>query len=428
MMNFSYYRRRLCTLLSLMLLAAVPAFGQVPQDVTYTGRLVNDQGSPLAGPVDLELRIFDADSAGNQLYSEQHLQVALDATGGFSVQLGLGTSSVGTFDAALFADVNRWLEVVSDSEVLTPRPIIASVPWTLVAQQANGIVPAPKTIEVDCDAGDVLQDAIDAAGPKAALQVAGTCNENISIHSWQTRLTIDGKGTGSIAPAGGGPAVTIFGREISINNFASISGGTRGIVLGQSASAKINNNVIDGAGAASTGIAIEENSVADIFGNTVQNHTNNGIVVTRGSSAEIGFCGAGQPNTISDNDGSGIAITHHSQATIRGNQILNNGAVGIGVADNSLADTASNNISGNIDGVDVRRVSTVLMGRQGSSNCIGNPNSTDGGNNNTAFGIQCAHLSAVEGQQGALDGANAAASLKDTNADCPDCCFTDLIP
>ena len=103
-----------------------------------------------------------------QLYSEQHLGVALDdATGGFSVQLGLGTSPVGTFDAALFADVDRWMEVVVDSEVLTPRPIIASVPWALVAQQANGIVPDPKTIVVDCDAGDVLQDAIDAAGPKS---------------------------------------------------------------------------------------------------------------------------------------------------------------------------------------------------------------------------------------------------------------------
>jgi parallel beta-helix repeat protein len=428
MMNFSYHRKRLCTLLSLMLLAAVPAFGQVPQDVTYTGRLVNGSGGPHAGPVDLELRVFDADTAGSQLYSEQHLQVALDATGGFSVQLGLGTSPVGTFDAALFADVNRWLEAVVESEVLTPRPIIASVPWTLVAQQANGIVPAPKTIVVDCDGGDVLQDAIDAAGPKATIQVAGTCTENINIHSWQTRLTIDGKSVGSIAPAGGGPAVTISGREISINNFASISGGGRGIVVSNTASAKINNNVIDGAGVATVGISVEGNSFADIFGNTVQNHTNNGIVVTDGSAAEIGFCGEGQPNTISDNDNSGIVVDATSQAFIRGNQILNNGDIGIAVANSSMADTGSNNISGNGDGVEVRRGSTLRMGRPGAaSGCIEDPNSTDG-NNNTLFGIECGSLSTVDGKQGTLDGVQGAASLKDTNADCPDCCFTNLAP
>ncbi len=89
-------------ILALTLLAA-PAFSQVPQDTTFTGRLVDDMGDPLAGPVDLELRIFDAETGGTQLYSEEHLSVPLDATGGFSVQLGLGTSPSGTFDADLFS-------------------------------------------------------------------------------------------------------------------------------------------------------------------------------------------------------------------------------------------------------------------------------------------------------------------------------------
>ncbi len=141
-------------ILALTLLAA-PAFAQVPQDMTYTGRLVG--GSvPLAGPVNLELRIFDAATGPTQLYSEQHLGVALDATGGFSVQLGLGTSPSGTFDVALFSDVDRWIEVVVDSEVLTPRQILGSVPWALVAQQANEIVPDPNAPRFeDCGDGTV---------------------------------------------------------------------------------------------------------------------------------------------------------------------------------------------------------------------------------------------------------------------------------
>jgi hypothetical protein len=139
-----------------LLLVAAPVFAQVPQDVTYTGRLVDDLGNPLAGPVDLELRVFDALTVGTQLYSEEHLGVGLDATGGFSVQLGLGTSPVGTFDAALFSDVDRYLEVVVGIEVLSPRQIIGSVPWALVAQQANEIVPDPNAPRFeDCGDGTV---------------------------------------------------------------------------------------------------------------------------------------------------------------------------------------------------------------------------------------------------------------------------------
>ena len=122
------------------ILWAVPALAQVPQDMTYTGRLVDGVGVPLAGPVNLELRVFDLAAGGTELYSEQHLGVVLDGTGGFSVQLGLGTSPSGTFDAALFAFGDRWLEVTVDGEVLTPRQIIGSVPWALIAQE---IVPDP---------------------------------------------------------------------------------------------------------------------------------------------------------------------------------------------------------------------------------------------------------------------------------------------
>ena len=83
------HARRLA-ILAVTLLAAT-ATAQVPQDMTYTGRLVDNLGDPLAGPVDLELRVFDAATGPSQLYGEEHLSVVLDATGGFSVQLGLGT-------------------------------------------------------------------------------------------------------------------------------------------------------------------------------------------------------------------------------------------------------------------------------------------------------------------------------------------------
>ena len=420
MMKFSCHRRQLCTLLSVMLLAAVPAFGQVPQDVTYTGRLVNDSGNPLAGPVDLELRVLDDATAGTQLYSEQHVGVALDATGGFSVQLGLGTDPSGTFDAALFAEVNRWLEVVVGADVLTPRQIIASVPWALIAQQANAIVREAQIIDVDCDGGDVLQDVIDRAGPETTINVQGTCTENITIHSWQHNLTIDGQSSSSIDAANDGqPVVRIRGREIIIKGFASggsISGGRNGIRI-EHASARIEGNVIEGNNL--VGISVGESAYSEIMGNTIQNNGSNGIGVSGSSSTEIGDCG-GQSNAILSNGGHGVAISQNSTAVVMGNQITDNADVGIFVVDGSMADTGSNVISGNIDGVDVRRGAVVRMGRQGLSGaCIENPNSTV--TNNTGYGIQCSSQSVVDGELGSLNGVAGATSLDES-------CFSDLAP
>jgi hypothetical protein len=142
--------------IALLMMAASPIAAQVPQDTTFTGRLVNDSGNPIAGPVDLELRVFDSETSGTQLFREEHLGVPIDSDGGFAVQLGLGTSPSGTFDAALFSDVNRWLEVLVGTEVLTPRQIIGSVPWALIAEQANAVVRDPNAPRFeDCGDGTV---------------------------------------------------------------------------------------------------------------------------------------------------------------------------------------------------------------------------------------------------------------------------------
>jgi hypothetical protein len=139
--------------LLLVALVAGAAQAQVPQDMTFRGRLVDGAGTPETGPVDLELRVFDAETLGTELYAESHMGVSLDATGAFALQLGLGAPLSGTFDAALFSEVDRWLEVVAAGQVLTPRQIIGSVPWALIAQQANEIVPDPNASRFE-DCGD----------------------------------------------------------------------------------------------------------------------------------------------------------------------------------------------------------------------------------------------------------------------------------
>jgi hypothetical protein len=146
-------------ILALTLLAA-PTFAQVPQHITYTGRLVDGSGNPLpAELVELRLRVYDTKVGGDHLWEEMHLDVSLDGTGGFSVQLGLGIFEwPGPLDASLFSDASRWLEVAVFTgealEVLTPRQRIASVPWALVAERVAAWDSTTPRFE-DCGDGTV---------------------------------------------------------------------------------------------------------------------------------------------------------------------------------------------------------------------------------------------------------------------------------
>lgn len=138
---------------SLVLSLASPAWAQVPHSATFSGRLVDDQGAALSGPIVLELRVFDALTSGNQLYSELHLATPLGGSGEFSVPLGLGTSPSGAFNSELFSSASRFVEVVAESELLSPRVSIRSAPYALIAERANEIIRDPNAPRFE-DCGD----------------------------------------------------------------------------------------------------------------------------------------------------------------------------------------------------------------------------------------------------------------------------------
>ena len=118
-------------------LNASAASAQVPYDMAYQGRLTDTVGAPLIGPVNLSMRIYDVIAGGSALYIEDHPNAAVDDVGAFSAKLGAGSVILGTFNSALFADVNRYLEVVVDGEVLVPRLVMGSVPYAMQAESAD---------------------------------------------------------------------------------------------------------------------------------------------------------------------------------------------------------------------------------------------------------------------------------------------------
>ena len=114
----------------------------------------------------------------------------------------------------------------------------------------GSLSPSGAQVVVDCNNGDVLQDAIDAAPDKETILVTGRCNENIRIRKdpySSGGLTIDGQGAARIIAANDNMAtVSISGRYHTIQNFRVIRGGSTGIRISEAGAAMIKNNTIRG--------------------------------------------------------------------------------------------------------------------------------------------------------------------------------------
>lgn len=93
-----------------VLAIATAIFANVPREISFQGKIVG-----VVSPVNLTFRIFDAPSAGTELWSENHLGTPLDGDGLFNVILGQTT------DIELdFAD-EYWIEVWVNGAPLATR-------------------------------------------------------------------------------------------------------------------------------------------------------------------------------------------------------------------------------------------------------------------------------------------------------------------
>ena len=117
---------------------AAPAWGQVPELVNYQGLLLDANGLPIGGSVNIEIGVWNdpnSTSLGDLLYQEAHTGVGV-VDGVFDLQLGGGAFPVGTFDAALFSDPDRWLQLIVEGQSLSPRQRLLSVPYAMQCQEA----------------------------------------------------------------------------------------------------------------------------------------------------------------------------------------------------------------------------------------------------------------------------------------------------
>ncbi len=128
-MKMSYWIAPLVTML--FLLVSSSALAAVPQTMTYHGNLSTAGGEPVNDVVEATFRIYDGESGGNEVWSEQMASIDV-VSGSFSASLGTTQSLEGVFDGN-----NYWLEINIDGETLSPRTPVESVPYAMRAGSAN---------------------------------------------------------------------------------------------------------------------------------------------------------------------------------------------------------------------------------------------------------------------------------------------------
>jgi hypothetical protein len=175
-------------LTALLSITAVADSATVP----YQGVLRNAAGSSVTdGNYPMVLSIWDAATAGNQLWTESHPLVAVNH-GAFAVQLG-DTSALGT----IFADHSAlWLEVAVDAgtglEVYGDRAPLASAPYAKQAQSAATATLAANAGNADTvDGSHITAFATVSHNHSGASITTGTIST--TVYSAYADLSAEGK-------------------------------------------------------------------------------------------------------------------------------------------------------------------------------------------------------------------------------------------
>jgi hypothetical protein len=122
------------TILSFLITCALAssAFAQgAPATVSFAARL-QDSGQALTGNHDFVFALFDAPTAGTNLWQETRTGVAVQDGGLLYLDLG----SVTPLSSTVFGGNARYLEITIDGVVSSPRVLIESVPYSLRSAKA----------------------------------------------------------------------------------------------------------------------------------------------------------------------------------------------------------------------------------------------------------------------------------------------------
>ncbi len=170
-----FRKRGLAAVVTLGLVASVASVAlaaDVPGTMTHQGRLFDNAGMPVSSTVSITFNLYDGPNANIPLVSET-LDVSVE-DGYFSVSLG----EINPFAGFLDGNVKYLGIAVGNDPEMTPRAVVQSVPYAIVAGNAIGnITPTDVTVGgvlVIDESGKWVGDPTGLVGPQGPAGPAGT--------------------------------------------------------------------------------------------------------------------------------------------------------------------------------------------------------------------------------------------------------------
>jgi hypothetical protein len=222
--------------------------------------------------------------------------------------------------------------------------------------------------EVDCDAGETLTAALEAAEPGDTIRVTGTCAETVTITT--DGLTLVGEGGATIDGGDTGQdVVTIDGAlDLTITGF-TVQNGAEGILAIHGANFAVSDTIVQNNG--SHGIELNEAS-AEFTNITSHQNGRAGLIIARNSVIAL-------TDSVLQNNLTGLVVFNNATARLFGANVMSQNAtqgftVGLGGVAFSIGSTISVNDNGS---------EGVLILQDGNVQLIGgtleaNNNGTDG--------------------------------------------------
>jgi len=188
-----------------------PASAQVPPLIQFSNVATDAGGNSMSGPVSIMFSLFNEQRGGEPLWSETQNNVPLDATGHYSVQLGI-TKPNGVPAVLFTSGEARWLGVRIAEQAEQPRVLLLSVPYALKAADAATVGGLPPSAFVlaspqnGAASAFVSEPATGDTAPPPSSAVTGTGTVNF-LPLWDTTSDIVSSalfqlGTGSTAKVG----------------------------------------------------------------------------------------------------------------------------------------------------------------------------------------------------------------------------------
>lgn len=123
---------------TLLTFSSLLLFGQVPQGFSYQAVAFNSAGSPVvSSTVSVRISVLDNSASGTTLYTETHSKTT-NASGLYSLTIGQGTPTLGTFTSINWSVNSKFVKVELDPTGGTTYTTVGtsqflSVPFALVA-------------------------------------------------------------------------------------------------------------------------------------------------------------------------------------------------------------------------------------------------------------------------------------------------------